>query len=408
MAFQSTFQPVGRQDTTQHYRGYSPIDTPFATRSDAIAQIFERCLRTKDPTSYLVPPKLGSSGFTFLCSMPSNQLSPMERIKEITPLYFVLKWEKESEAQNERFCSRLLRECNFNTSDMHFVSDSIAMSLLPYAIAKKPAMENLGNSRPLMLMPEFQASTFSALVKNGSLFQMDRDDWKKMFRFFGQVAVFDLLIGNDDRLIKLQGADDLSLEKNPSFNSGNIMLHLIPTTDSKKKLTHCYLIDNGTSRYLLPIKEPSVDDTFFALDALFDLQESTSSVAPLPLRENLPSKDLLLTEKIFKERTQKIHELFVFLMETPEILVARLALSIKNSIARDLLEKTLFFDKALHEISETLPAALHEGIALGKKQLVQNCSLIENLIDQEKSNHFLINLLRLIQDNLNYIKKFKE
>ena len=103
---------------------------------------------------------------------------------------------------------------------------------------------------------------------------------KAMFFAFGKISVFDLFIGNDDRIIRIEKefSDEFlrsveeghvsPLSASPQMNYGNVMLRI----DREKDQAHIrdiYFIDNASNPGLFKVKSETEDVEFSDWGNLF-------------------------------------------------------------------------------------------------------------------------------------------
>lgn len=224
----------------------------------------------------------GGTGLTLLVSMPSltriQAHAPgslknwrfKEKTIEAQPLNWVIKLGSRVEASNELFLTDLAHFLGFDAPKL--------TALTPADNAKMGKWRNrqtfernqslfYREGRQFILMKRCKAQNLTSFIDDGHIYNLTEEDYRKFFTTFGRIAIFDLLIGNDDRIVHhyLHGYDPLG---SPFINSGNLMIQFDPNT---QKIGKIYLIDNTSLRLFGPVEDEEdyiADRVEIALEAL--------------------------------------------------------------------------------------------------------------------------------------------
>jgi len=87
------------------------------------------------------------------------------------------------------------------------------------------------------------------LISTRALFKLTKEDWYRCLNLCGKVAVFDLLLANDDRFYRPHPL--YGIEEPPIFcNKGNLMLHLPLVEKERRTLDDVFCIDNASTSNL--------------------------------------------------------------------------------------------------------------------------------------------------------------
>lgn len=98
-------------------------------------------------------------------------------------------------------------------------------------------------------MDAFPGGDLGHLIETRALFKLSKEDWMQALTLFGKVAIFDLLLANDDRFYRI--SPPLPFDDAPPFcNRGNIMLHLPLQDTESRTLSEIFCIDNASTSCL--------------------------------------------------------------------------------------------------------------------------------------------------------------
>lgn len=292
---------------------------------------FEKKLQSKNVIdSTITRTGSGSTGFTFLCRLNSER--------------FVLKWQKRTACINEVFGNTLISVYGFNTPRTILLDErSIAWNLSEYALEERPDMPR-GNSAKeqlldLLVMPNIPGVNFELHLTTGEFWRLSTDLRLELFEQLGSIIPFDLLIGNHDRILRIQTAlnnplcfdqKDLStyLLPDPLMNTGNVMIELKVSDTSREIIVH--FIDSATYPMMLTpvlkVKDP--DDSNFC-PAMFK-EEDEEYVSP---QASSSPESRLQTDRDVKERFENLFKrLFREIFKEPDLFAVHAMQSICNSI----------------------------------------------------------------------------
>ncbi|HEY5235914.1 MAG TPA: hypothetical protein VIJ14_07035 [Rhabdochlamydiaceae bacterium] len=337
-----------------------------------IFRIFLDCLKNGDPNTVMVSPVQGATGFTFLCEMDAGD----ERLRG------VLKWQNSEQARNEAYSTAVIGRYGFNTPTLLPVEDrELSRGLASFGTKIKPAMpapESNGDyPLSLIAMNKLKGHTFKEVVKKGEFFSLPIAEQKEMFFAFGKISVFDLFIGNDDRIIRiekdfsgefLRGVEEGNvspLKASPQMNYGNVMLRI----DREKHQAHLrdiYFIDNASNPCLFKVKSEikGVDlsdwGNFYGDEEPADKSTLVSLPPNGDKRENYNRLFSLAFKKIFTRPELFAEHAFISISQAIEELIAEIPAS-----------KALWSTISAEDKRE-MQMSLLEGIAEGKKCLLSD------------------------------------
>lgn len=247
---------------------------------DALTSIFLATLG-KDNNTIIKKPVLGSSGCTFLCSISERNLNDTaasffkiekgEISNVAKPLNFVVKLLSHDQAINEWGCARFLKQFGFNTPSISFLENlSVKKEFLEvmkrhHSGFPTESMNELQRDKEIIIMPKFTATTMASFIEERRILLLNDEEIEELAEMIGKIAIFDLIIGNDDRFIRF------SVEKPgellaPNLNWGNLMVEI----DLNNHLKNIYLIDNATTSKM--VKRHKIDEKIFSdgLAGIFD------------------------------------------------------------------------------------------------------------------------------------------
>jgi hypothetical protein len=218
----------------------------------------------------------GVTGITYICQLTRQALIDNDvqesdlpffaRVDEIDrdtqkDLLFILKSLNKESAENEKFCADLFRKFELNTPRLYFVgSEKIKGNVTGQSLIEK-IHGTVGDSNELIFMFGFEATTLKDLITSKALFELKTEDLEKIFSTMGQVAIFDLLIANDDRFFRHNSENPSRVGK--FLNEGNIMFDLKITGNKERTFSQAFIIDNATTQNLKPLIETSYEDMDF-------------------------------------------------------------------------------------------------------------------------------------------------
>lgn len=272
---------------------------------------------------------LGCTGATFICSHGKQE--------------FVLKWQKRAFCINELVCNTIFHSYGFHTPLPILVdAQHLSTPLVPIFLPKNSSMyvpnDKDDLSYDFIFMDKVPGSNFKEFLATGSFLTLTPSNRQSMFRTFGSIVPFDLLIGNSDRFLRIRKdfennfSPDWSepsdyLNPDPSMNYGNIMLELVELGDTKKVVVH--FIDSTTnSRMLDPENIPREVQPNNYLGGLFTGSDEPTS----PGQSSSPTKKMQLDAEQ-KERFETCFtHLFEKIFTTPEVLAEHVTKSICTGI----------------------------------------------------------------------------
>ncbi len=369
-----------------------------------ILRVFRDCLRDSDPNTTLIPPVQGATGFTFLCSMETDE--------EV--LDCVLKWQNSDQARNEALCTEVVRKYGFSTPKMLIIEDpTLVKELARFAIEQRAAMppvESKGEyPLTLIAMNLLKAVTFKEAIKTGAFFRLPPSEQEEIFSSFGKMIVFDLLIGNDDRIIRIEKelSDEalqsfeghaIPLAKTPVMNYGNVMLEFA-RKEPVASLRQIHFIDSASNPNLC--KGPQVEEEFpsFGLNSFFDGEDETQQEADAVDYEKQALDHKARYDRLFSSAFQKV-------FSHPEAFAEHALASISRAIEEvtsALPELSPIWQQMLAEKKEGMIQALLLGIKEGIKTLLLDQGNLIKGLDLITDGR-----LKLIRKNIEFLTRTRQ
>lgn len=368
---------------------------------------------------------LGTTGFTFLCDNPSAQAGPSER--------FVLKWQKRAFCINEVFCNTFISLFEFHTPRTLLLNQS-ALSTQLYQRASKIGVSMPAADRPnetpleMIFMERVSGTNFASIVHAGKILDLNTEQRLEIFKTLGSIVPFDLMIGNDDRMIRVQKDLDTTLPierqnpsvfltPNPSMNYGNVMVDL-PSTINPSTILVSFIDSTTNPKMLTPELKMSeeFEENFSA--NLFGEEDDyiTPQLSSNP--SNSPQRKMQ-TDLEKKENLEKIFmRLFAEVFSNPQLFSEHVQDSIYNGM-NEIFKSKPGLGKASKDWQKILKVerskhseAILSGIQLGCEKLIQNRGRnlqeeLQQLFDADKAREMeypdiiLKNLEWLRSDQLN-------
>ncbi len=200
--------------------------------------------REVTPESYqrkITPSSNGKTDFTYICfKMPEEEDS-----SDPDTFKFVLKLMYPSLSPNYRICSKALEILGMKTPKIFIFDDA--------SPCYKTAMEKIPPppARPYHLgfMCAFEGADLTQLIASGAIGKLIPGDWETLLMHCGKIAVYDLLIANDDRFYQPSSAGPPTTSRT-KCNAGNIMLEIPLLENDKRTLKTLFCIDNSSSSIL--------------------------------------------------------------------------------------------------------------------------------------------------------------
>nr|NGX60153.1 hypothetical protein [Chlamydiota bacterium] len=237
---------------------------------------FRLCLQLKDLNTTFEKSNKGSTGHTYLCSMPTYRITDE---KKIQPMEFVLKWQNLAFCTIEKLGAQIFQHFGFHVPKIHQFSKSEATEVMHAAREMDFKLEAMVNGVPLIAMPKIHGGNLTDIIKNGKLKKLSKEDLEILLQKFGQIALLDLIIGNDDRFIGF--SSNLKQVFHKSLNPGNVMVEV--DQSSPPRLVGVYPIDNCTSADLI-LKEKEKEEEEMDLDLFSIFDEHEDLDAPMAVQ----------------------------------------------------------------------------------------------------------------------------
>lgn len=281
-------QPISHSNIElQKQLGDKYFESPEKARK--LIDTFKQCLKDKDLNTTFHRSSMGSTGHTYLCSMPSYEIQDEQVIQ---PIGLVLKWQNPALCAIEKLGAQIFQHFGLNAPKVHPFSENEAKKIMNSARKTDEKLESMVSDLPLIAMPRIHAGNLTDIIKNGKLKQLALEDQKLLLQKFGQITVLDLLIGNNDRFIKFIPDAEKKFNDLSSLNGGNVLIEF-DEEESSLRLREVYPIDNCTAIELLE-KKPIEEEEDYSF-SLFDEEgkDEEPLVSNLDLQPSSEKKDLI-------------------------------------------------------------------------------------------------------------------
>ncbi len=359
-------------------------------------------LKRKDPATFLKRSSSGGTGFTFL-----GQISSSAILNEIPDqrIGFVVKWQSEEQCNVERIGALFFKALGFPAPETYRVDHSIANSIGPFAIKECPSLETTYKSLSLIAMPQLDANNFKEASKS-KIKQMSIEDQKVMLQKFGEIALLDIILGNNDRFISFTDNVDSPFSLTSTFNSGNVMMEFEEFEDGNQKLVNVFPIDNCTLN-MADKKKRTCDlneEVGFGLfeENLLDAPGASPSLTgENSLQPASEFDDPVNAENLFQSKIVNLNQVCIKLIKDLDCV----AKHIQNNIVNDLKER----ETNIEEYQQFIDMAPEQLIAGMKKALTMaktfDVDSFVKQIESEKLDSFSNRALRLIKMNVQSIQQ---
>ncbi|NGX48067.1 MAG: hypothetical protein K1000chlam3_01454 [Chlamydiae bacterium] len=348
-----------------------------------LVDIFTRCLKEEDQTTTFHRSSEGSTGHTYLCSMPSY-LIPEEKITQSIGL--VLKWQNSTLCAIEKLGAQIFQHFGLNAPKIHPFSENEAKKIMDSARKIDEKLGSMVNGLPLVAMPRIFAVSLTDIIKNGKLKQLSLQDQELLLKKFGQITLLDLLIGNNDRFISFIPDAEKKFNELSSLNGGNVLIEF-EAEDSSIRLKDVYPIDNCTAIELLekkPIEEEeNYDFSLFSEEGEEEGEEEGPQFASQPSSKK---KDLIA----------EFNAVFRSLIQDQDTLCKHF----EKNLKKEILECNENIDD-YREILSLIPVHYKAGMDQFLQKIRQNPSYLEKLENSMDTKK----MIELISRNLKALKE---
>ncbi len=186
----------------------------------------------------------GATDLTYICR---KYLESEEKT-----IKFVTKYIHPALSANTRLCSAVFNRLGLQSPKIYVV-DSNYTNFLPRG--KIGAFMGVDKQKygkhDFAFMNAFDGADIGGVINNLSFFHLKEKCVSSLLKTFGTVAVYDLILGNDDRFYRpsYELIDDPSAVE-PFINNGNVILEIKLDCDFNYKLFNVFCIDNTSSNRL--------------------------------------------------------------------------------------------------------------------------------------------------------------
>ncbi|MGE3535467.1 MAG: hypothetical protein AB7H48_11620, partial [Parachlamydiales bacterium] len=280
----------------------------------------------------------------------------------------------------------------------------LANLLGPHAEKKCFAMGANYKALSLIAMPLLDANNFKEASKS-KIKQMSAEDQQAMLEKFGEIALLDIILGNNDRLVSFTDDVESLFSVTSSFNSGNVMMEFEEDVSGRQKLVDVYPIDNCTLD--LADKKKHISDSegdigfgLFEDNLLETPPDSPNSVESSPKTVPQP-EDPVDAEALFQAKIIRLNQVCIRLINDLDCV----AKHIQNNIAKDLKEREPDIE-VYREFIDMAPEHLVIGMrkALDKARMFDHASFAKQC-EVEKLDAFSRRAIELIQLNMQSIQQ---
>lgn len=356
-------------------------------------------LKGKVPHAFINRSSSGSTGFTFLGQVPSHAIAneiPDQRIG------IVIKWQSEGQCSVERIGSLFFKAFGFPAPETYRIDPKLANLLGPYAEKKCFAMGANYQSLGLIAMPQLDANNFKEASKS-KIKQMSPEDQQVMLEKFGEIALLDIILGNNDRFVSFTDNVETLFSATSSFNSGNVMMEFDELESGHQKLVEVYPIDNCTLDMADKKKIISDSEEDMGFGFLEDDQFESSPDSPVSVESSSPRLDVpsIDTEFLFHAKIIRLNQVCIRLINDLDCVASH----IRNNLVKDLKERIADIGE-FEEFIDMAPKHLIIGMrkALDKARTFEYAPFIKQC-EEEEIDAFSRRALMLIQINLQSIQQ---
>jgi len=334
----------------------------------------------------------GSTGVTFL---------PLD-----WDFKWVVKWQNPSLTEVECLCTEFYRRA--------FVHLSIpqAICVLPDELKKKMRevfkAQNISDAYIPMLLEYKNGSTLNKLFEFAHILKLSPEERTKLFIHIGEIAGYDFLIANFDRLAPAGFKG--TIDKRHSVNGGNLMVEFVipsnsATWEGNGSVSTVHVIDNAPQPILFfAPEERRIEDLSDNLDmrgfALFeedDYEEHSMEVE---------SQGVVDSDQGILLREQRFQDFQNFMQSDPQgisLLASQIYIGIKNEWIRISRDKTLDLPNFIEDPTEkeVMERSLEEGLWKARNNL-KELPLQQVLEELEAENNATTKAAEIVFD---FIKK---
>ncbi len=334
---------------------------------------FEEMLLRNIPNTSFKASSAGTTGFTFLCHMPLHR--------------FVVKWQPLELCNVEHIGSIFFRTLGLPAPQTCVINHKkIVKNLGILAAQEKCAMEAGLDNLSAIYMPFLNGISFKDAIENGLFKNLPLNAQKRMLQEFGKIAIFDMILGNNDRLVSFTDNIKEPLSRIGSFNSGNILIKWNRIDND----IDIYPIDNCTLDLADRKRENHEDVQGIRLLFGEDSDEETKVEDVIPID--------------YDAKIQRLNQVFAFLIGDPK-LVAR---HIQSNIERELQQ--IQNDSNLNDDYTSFVKLIPEHVLIGMQEglkLAYEFKWDEFLSKCEVKDSFSMRAIQLIRNNLALIESLK-
>ena len=347
---------------------YLELTSPYESFFDNVVGVFCKSSEERSVRTSALIPSCGSSGLTLVCSIALQELKrgflALERHSSISAVAltkdeelkwptnkqkrFVFKYARWEQNRSAQKCSNYLRTQGFETPDITYGSLNAAKAFAKIAVKAKSGFTFDPTNQTFIGMIAFEGSTLDSLIKNGDIDLMDRESRSQMFRWFGGVVFYDLLIVNTDRLFRVEGCFKQYAPINRAPNTGNLFIMMSDGFSKKNAFVKGLLIDNESSVDLFKTRR-FIKDDFDVNTNIFNDEQDKQVV----LTSSSSQKDQANQELDYIVKFDKMSERFIQYLKSPNELLDMAFNEIVNEMKLDHQDneylrevfKTGFFEK---------------------------------------------------------------
>lgn len=364
------------------------------TTLESVCQYFDELKKIRLPENVYKRSFFGATACTFL---PLDPYFP-----------WVQKWEGRFEGEAEYVCSQFFLRSfpHLSIPRTYMDIEDITQRLFKYTTRMK--LEGIVLSKQIPLLIEYKdGSNLKFMCQN--IFEskgfIPVDEISKICSIFGEIAGYDFLIGNTDRLIP-DNISNHSIDTYHKANGGNILIELdlanphyqVKQYGSKEsdqidnlfRLLKCHVIDNAPcfgSFFSLREKKGVMPEDNDEDDYIFNTEQAYET-EPLEI------------DSIGEELRRKMYDSFKFLINSSskelEFIAKVIALGLKNECKAVLTTQTSLKENKNDEIE-----LLYQQY---EKQIIQG--IMQGLVCSKEKirDPHLLTILEEIEQERNYIK----
>ncbi len=286
---------------------------------------------------------------------------------------WVVKWQNPSLTEAEYLCTVFYKRAFVHLSVPQAIC--VLSDELINKIREVFKGQNISDTYIPMLLEYKDGNTLNKLFEFEHILKLSPEEREKLFVRVGEIAGYDFLIANFDRLVPAGFKD--TVDEKHSVNGGNLIVELkVPPTseewESEGSVSSIHVIDNAPHPILFfapderRIKELSDDDMDLE-GGMFYLEDEFE--VPSEKIEPQEVADSNLGSRLREKRHQDFLNFIQRDSEGIRVLAKQICIGIKNEWNRIIKEKKLTVPNFIEDTQEAMEESLAQGLLLAQVNL---------------------------------------